>query len=343
VSFRVKDTLSYTHYWKPISELLPPETKTIYLSHDGIFNKVNLHVLLNPETDTYVLDMYAIRLLSSTRDLLTEKNLSISSYERAYLFGYPTYNLENTSSSGVTDTSQMVEELGGIPFSDRIEMLPGTRTEVNNLHNLLQTHAWGAKKYIGKAAREEKVKSIRNPKLLHLATHGFFLSDLEVDEKTDQKAYGIHLDNIKANPLLRSGLLFTGASNTISGYAQAASDIISTLEAGDGILTAYEVMNMDLDGTDLVVLSACETGLGEVKNGEGVYGLQRAFLVAGAQSIIMSLWRVDDEATQKLMQYFYERWVTGEDKYSAFIQALRSFKKEYPEPYYWGAFVMAGK
>lgn len=343
VNYRVNDTLSYTYYWKPICEHLSPYTKTIYLSPDGIFNKVNLHVLLNPKTNSYVLDTYAIRLLSSTRDLLTNYNSSEQINNQAYLFGFPTYNLENTTIKQITDTTKITEQLESTPFLNQLKMLPGTRIEVNNIYKLLKDHGWAAKKYLAQTAREEKVKNIREPKLLHIATHGFFLSDLEVDEKTEQKAYGIHLDNIKANPLLRSGLHFAGASNTISGYANAPTDIISALEEGDGILTAYEVMNMDLDGTDLVVLSACETGLGEIRNGEGVYGLQRAFLVAGAQSIIMSLWRVDDEATQKLMQFFYERWVSGEDKYVAFIQALRTLKTEYPEPYYWGGFVMAGK
>ncbi len=353
VRFRLQDDLSFAHYWEPIHTLLPSSTHTIYLSPDGIYNKINLHVLKNPETGAYVLDTYAIRLLSSTRDLLDEGSKAMPSFEpaymRAYLFGYPAYNLDYETTASRADTVGVEGVMENALFTEQIERLPGTKTEVNNLYKLLQEReTWSAKKYLGKAAKEEKVKNIRNPKLLHIATHGFFLSDLEVDAETEQKAYGIHLDNIKTNPLLRSGLLLAGASNTISGYVEATSDetvsdIISALESGDGILTAYEVMNMDLAGTDLVVLSACETGLGEIKNGEGVYGLQRAFLIAGAQSIVMSLWRVDDTATQKLMQYFYERWTGGSDKYTAFIQALRSFKEEYPEPYYWGGFVMAGR
>ena len=341
VKFRIKDTLSYSLFWKPIDEILPHSTKTVYLSPDGIYNKINLHVLSVPETGSYVLDRYAIRLLSSTRDLLPGMKQAEIAQKKAYLFGYPDYNLDAEPGQ----QGRLQEKTGQQKnlFSDNIDMLPGTKTEVNDLYKLLQENAWNAKKYMGKSAREEKVKSIRSPKLLHIATHGFFLSDLEVSTKTGQKAYGIHLDNIKVNPLLRSGLLFAGASNTIRGYAQSSSDVISALATGDGILTAYEVMNMDLDGTDLVILSACETGLGEIKNGEGVYGLQRAFLVAGAQSIIMSLWKVEDEATAKLMEHFYQHWVMGEDKHEAFIHALRSFKQEYPEPYYWGGFVMVGK
>jgi CHAT domain-containing protein len=145
------------------------------------------------------------------------------------------------------------------------------------------------------------------------------------------------MENANDNPLLRSGLLLAGAASTASGKKTP------NLESNDnGVVTAYEIMNMNLEGTDLVVVSACETGLGEVKAGEGVYGLQRAFLVAGADALIMSLWKVDDAATQQLMNNFYANWKKSGSTQKAFKQAQIQLMTKFKDPFYWGAFVMMG-
>ena len=130
-----------------------------------------------------------------------------------------------------------------------------------------------------------------------------------------------------------SGLLFAGGNRAWTGV-----DVIDGIE--DGILTANEISNMNLSNTNIAVLSACETGLGSDMSSEGVFGLQRAFKLAGIQTLIMSLWKVPDEATSKLMQVFYDNWLSGMDKHQAFSQAQRLIKEIYHEPYYWAGFVM---
>ena len=148
------------------------------------------------------------------------------------------------------------------------------------------------------------------------------------------------------NPLLRSGLFFAGAQNILDSrelkYNALELDHISLHKKEDGILTAYEAMNLNLINTDLVVLSACETGLGEIVNGEGVYGLQRAFIVAGAKTLLISLWKVDDRITKELMVLFYSYWLGSGNKRSAFKRAQFEIRENHPQPYYWGAFIMIG-
>ena len=139
------------------------------------------------------------------------------------------------------------------------------------------------------------------------------------------------------NPLLRSGLILAGAPDP------AKEEKRSDLTGNDnGVLTAYEAMNLNFDKTDLVVLSACETGLGDLQAGEGVYGLQRAFLVAGAKVLIMSMFKVDDDATQKLFLKFYLKWLNSGNIRDSFTDAKKELRDEYPEPIYWGAFMMIG-
>jgi CHAT domain-containing protein len=213
-----------------------------------------------------------------------------------------------------------------------IASLPGTEKEVNQLQFMLKQKGWITSEYVEKSASEENVKEINSPKIFHIATHGFYRpttqSTLE-DELQESEA------TLNQNPLMRTGLLLRGA-----GDLMEKTNYNFNIE--NGILTAYEAMSLNLDKTDLVVLSACETGLGDLEAGEGVYGLQRAFLVAGAKVLIMSMFKVDDEATQKLMLKFYQKWLNSADLRQSFIDAKKELRVEYPEPIYWGAFMMIG-
>jgi CHAT domain-containing protein/Tfp pilus assembly protein PilF len=304
IKFKIQDDHAYNQYWRRIKEVLG-DVKKVYISPDGVFNQINLYSIKNPDTKKYIIDETEIQIVTNTKDLIETVSAKYQD-KKIILIGDPAFNPDGTGNSSLAP-------------------LPGTNTEVKKINEMLSKNNWTGDVYTGRSATEEKLKKVRDPRVLHIATHGFFDQDTDIEKDDKNK-------NFK-NPLLKSGLMLAGAG--ISSYGSEATE--------DGILTSFEAMNMDLDNTDLVVLSACETGLGEIRNGEGVYGLQRAFRVAGARSILISLWKVNDETTQKLMVYFYDEWVKTGDKRASFRAAQEKIRKEFPDPYYWGAFVLIGE
>ncbi|WP_420581327.1 CHAT domain-containing protein [Reichenbachiella sp.] len=210
--------------------------------------------------------------------------------------------------------------------SGKITPLPGTATEIKTIDGLLSQNNVSTQFYEQNQATEATLKKVSNPSILHIATHGFFMGD-KVSNEGNIASRTLR----SSNPLMRSGLLLAGAGQQEEPSIENPSD---------GVFTAYDAMNLTLTNTELVVLSACETGTGEVVNGEGVYGLSRAFSVAGAKHLVMSLWKVDDEATMKLMSSFYKNWLGGQNIKMAFNEAQKAVKEEYEDPYYWAAFVM---
>jgi CHAT domain-containing protein len=216
-----------------------------------------------------------------------------------------------------------------------VAQLPGTEAEVKNITKLLTIYKVNATSLFGANAAEAKVKSIKSSSILHIATHGYFLADLSQMET--KKVLGLDISAAKENPLLRSGVLLANCENVFD------ENIHSVGNKENGTLTAYEAMSLNLDITDLLVLSAFETVLGNVKQGEGGSGLQRAFLIVGAKSIIMSLWSVGDAATMKLMTLFYTKFAKSGNKQSAFSAAIKQLKLKHKEPFYWNAFAMLSK
>ena len=303
VKNKVADEQSYASFWQPLEPALTG-IKTVYVSPDGVFNQVSLNTLKKKGGD-YLINLYDIEILGNPSGILNRTTKKQAAERKATLLGNPDFG-------------------GG-----NIVQLPGTRAEVDGIQKLLKTSGYQVAEWVQKDATESNLKNARNLSVLHLATHGYFLKD---PEKTNWPI-GVQAEYARENVLLRSGLLLTGAS-------QAEKDGQGLDSTNNGILTSYEAMGLRLEGTGLVVLSACETGLGEVKAGEGVYGLQRAFLAAGAEALVMSLWKVDDAATQQLMNIFYANWLRGMEKQKAFRQAQVQLMKTYKEPLYWGAFVM---
>ncbi len=302
------DNRSYSVYWEPIEKVIASRKK-IYVSPDGIYNQISLNTLKDA-TGKYLLDKHVIVLTGNSKDILKFQNVSnTAGVKTALLFGYPDYG-----------------------SNDIIAPLPGTKTEIGNVNKILSAANFRTETFMRDAATEEKVKASRST-VLHIATHGFFLSDL--NSIRGEKVLGVETSTARKNPLLRSGLMLANCENVFDETGEKGN-------TNNGILTAYEVMNLSLEGTDLVVLSACQTGLGDIKSGEGVYGLQRSFLVAGAKSVIMSLWEVSDAATMELMTEFYKSYSISGNKQEAFLSAQKKIRLKYKEPYYWGAFVLVG-
>lgn len=310
IRLKTKDEYSYSKFWEPINKYLDG-FETAYVSNDGIYHQVSLATLLN--NGSYVVDEIHPILVTNTADVVDIKSYSNSdTFKSATLVGYPEYGTES------------------------IAPLPGTEKEITSISGILSKQGFSAQIIGGPEATELNVKNIDNPDILHIATHGFFLEDQSI--QSSETVFGIDPQIATENPLLRSGLMFNGAGYTFEGL-----DHMNLSFNDNGILTSYEGLNMKLDKTKLIVLSACETGLGDIKAGEGVYGLQRSFLVAGVNTLIMSLWKVDDNSTQMLMTEFYRNFASSKSIEDSFLKAQKTLKQEFPDPYYWGAFVMIQK
>jgi len=232
-------------------------------------------------------------------------------------------------------------------FSFQFDQIPFTRVETSGICSYLP----GTTLYIGQGATEENLKTVSGPSILHIATHGYFIADAPPAEKWIDGEYHYRLQRnpwndirwdinppedptLLEHPLLRSGLALVGANRLASSGGQ------------DGIITALEVMGLDLWGTRLVVLSACHTGVGDVQDGEGVFGLRRALLIAGAESQVISLWAVEDRGTSNLMVDYYRRLSNGEGRSEALRTAqlaiLQGSDEELRHPYYWAGFIQSG-
>lgn len=299
------DTKAYARFWKPIGTKLQG-AKVVYFSGDGIYHKLNPDALFVPENRKYLGEFVQLRRCISLRDLLLlPKNELTQKNQSAVLVGNP--NFQSDTSNAKANPSQYA---GLFPPKGPTE-LPGSQQEVDQIAYLLQKHKIPVSLLVADSASEYHLKKLKFPAILHLATHGFFIPN----------PAGFY------NPLYKTGLI-------LSEYGKQMPE--------DGVLTAYEAMQLPLNNTSLVVLSACETGLGDVKNSEGVLGLQRAFQMAGARTIIMSLWKVSDEVSKRFMTQFYFHWLAGKTKRTAFAIAQADIRKHYPQPYFWAAFSISG-
>ncbi|HVD97224.1 MAG TPA: CHAT domain-containing tetratricopeptide repeat protein [Cytophagaceae bacterium] len=321
IKFQLPDEESYKAYWEQLTPLIKNENTTVYLSADGVYNQLNLETLRTPDGN-FLINKNKIILIGSSRDLIDrnrnqasakkEKNNAKTTTAKVTLLGNPDYYKQ------------------GYTGQKSVPQLPGAQVEIKKINDILAGSKYKTEVFVYDEATEESVKEQSGPKVFHIATHGFFLEDAEEGELDEVAEKAVQ------NPLLRSGLLLKNGGEILQ------NENVYAFNKEDGILTAYEAMNLNFDNTELVVLSACETGLGEVKLGEGVLGLQRSFLVAGSQTIIMSLFKVSDEVTTELMASFYQKWLSGQTKRNAFVEAKKEIMAKYNNPQYWGAFIMIG-
>jgi len=338
----LKNEIFYNSFWKPIADKIG-DSKIVYVSLGGVYNNINLNTIYNPETGKYLLEEKDIRIVNSARDFVLSKEREKKPYTstNSALYGFPDFNGNTTKTVDSTDFLASTRDLdqmwidsltrGGMKASP----LPATKVEVEQIAGTFQKNGWSVKTYTGETASETNIKLEESPRVLHVATHGYFFEDIPMDKSND-RFLGMDRQRVVQDPMLRSGLLFTGANKTLQG---------ELVNGENGLLSAAEASLLDLRETELVVLSACETGKGELKNNsEGVYGLRKAFSDAGAQNIIMSLWKVDDKVTQEFMSRFYEIWLNEKTTIrEAFNRTQLEIKAKYPQPYYWGAFILVGE
>jgi CHAT domain-containing protein len=322
IKYKLPDTASYNHFWKPVEIYLKGINK-IYFSPDGIYHLININTLKNPASNQYLQQEHQIQYLTTTTEL-TSDYINTKPIQTCFLVGHPAYKFSGQPPQLLAQSEDATRSFVRDFRSGNINDLPGTETEILSIEKIAEAKGVKVTIFKGQDATEDKMSKVNNTDILHLATHGYW-SETPPNSSDGYKLF---------QAMINSGLLLAGVVDYYSGD-NSNSDY-------DGILTAYEAQNLWLDSTQLVILSACETGLGEVDAGEGVYGLQRAFRAAGARSVMTSLWKVDDEATRDFMIFFYQNYLETRDKLSAYSQAIESLRKKYPDPFYWGAFVLTG-
>jgi CHAT domain-containing protein len=304
----------YTLLLQPL-ETAMGSRKRLIVSPDGELNNIPFAALRAPDGH-YLVEQVTISYVASGRDLLRGKAKFLPTVD-LLLVANPAFDNRETLQVAAAPSENAVRaaDFGARKFSP----LLGTAEEARLIPPLIK----GTQRVLeGKEATESAVHAVKSPKVLHLATHGFFLKDEDLPlPEPLMRIAGDLPRRAHINPMVRSGLALAGAN-----YA-------STIQTGDdGLLTALEVSDMNLHGTDLVVLSACETAAGDVRVGEGVYGLRRAFVLAGAKNLVMSLWAVGDRTTREQMETFYKAYGQGERPADALrkaqLETIANLRKE---------------
>ncbi|WP_373550918.1 CHAT domain-containing protein [Haliscomenobacter sp.] len=333
----------YDLIWKPIAAALPQET-TIYCSPSGLLHRLNLGAISTPDGKTLA-EKNRLSMLGSTRQLVIPFVSTTKQSATAQLYGGIQYDGTPTIAANTLAKPEDLAARRGPDITQNDSTLRGenwsylrwTEVEISAAANVMKNKGITPILKKGTEATEESFKALGegspSPRILHVATHGFFFPDPKESKSSEGQAIGEKTFKVSDNPMIRSGLVLAGGNHAW----KTGKPLQPGLE--DGILTAYEISQMNLANTELVVLSACETGLGDLVGNEGVYGLQRAFKIAGARYLIMSLWQVPDFQTQVFMTAFYKHWL---ERRMTVPEAFRATQAELRVKYSGEAFKWAG-
>jgi CHAT domain-containing protein len=325
----------YALAFKPLRPLLG-ETRRLFLAPDGQLALVPFAAL--HDGTSFLIDSFDFSYLTSGKDLLP-RSQDASSPDSVVVLADPAFGSLAAASpeetSGIAQRSSSLERFFSTLRADLAHHawppLPGTRQEAQAIQSLLPQ----ARLFLGPDATTQRLLGLPAPAVLHIATHGFFLEDSSTPSGAralvGSSSGGSSLPP-PPDPLLRSGLVLSGAPSPDS----------TQLRSGNSLVTALELAGLDLWGTQLVVLSACDTGRGDIKLGQGVYGLRRALVIAGAETVVMSLWKVNDDSTRLLMESYYRHLLDGSGRAEALRQAMRSLRQSHPHPHYWAPFISLG-
>lgn len=325
----VRSKQLYDLLWQPLEKELEG-VKTIILSPDGVLHRIPFHAL-NMGNESLLLEKYDIQYYNSLREFIKDEEAQPREAKKSIaLWGgikYDEYNLEDEP---VLASRGMSSDTTTITTRSSFKYLKGTEKEIKRIAKVFESTGWEIKNAKGYEATENQfynVAGVQAPNILHLSTHGFAFNK---DENSNNKKTGEAKTKTHSNPKFRTGLALANANVTWTEETTSNSQ-------EDGILTAYEVEVLDFSNTELVILSACETGLGKTYANEGVLGLQSAFKTAGVDALMISLWKVPDAETVELMEAFYKNYLKSGDARQALRQA-QLMMNEYYAPYYWAAF-----
>ena len=299
------DFLSYDLFWKNIDSLIP-DKKKIYISTDGLYRQINMNTLFS-ENGKYLVEEKEIHVCQDLRNIPAYKKREPNCPKNAFMIANPLcYDDEVLALDS--------------KIADILPSLPGSEKETECISSILEKEGWSIRKYFQADVLKDKFVDMKDIGLIHLAAHGNFS---EIDTEP------INVDKM----MIASYLLL---SNSVAVSKENNSIIFQE----DGCLFSKDILDMDLNNLELVVLSSCQSGLAnEINTGES-FGFQRAFFLAGAKTLIMSLWNVEDIVTSEFMISFYSNWVKNGDKFLSFRIAQQEIKKKYKYPFYWGGFII---